>query len=149
MPATLCVPLRRSRSWPPPSINGSSDTPSRIVSTPTPLGPPNLWALSDIRSTCGATARRSSQLAAWTASVCSNACGARLRTSCDTAAMSVIVPTSLLTAITLTSATSGERRRQRVEVDVSGGIDAHHRATAALHGVQHGVVLDGRAHHRA
>ena len=33
-----------------------ADTPSRIVSTPTPLGPPNLWALSDIRSTSGATA---------------------------------------------------------------------------------------------
>ena len=30
IPATLWVPLRRSRSWPPPTISGSTPTPSRI-----------------------------------------------------------------------------------------------------------------------
>ncbi len=44
MPATLCVPLRRSRSWPPPCTIGSKAHPSRTNSTPTPFGPPNLWA---------------------------------------------------------------------------------------------------------
>ena len=78
MPATLWVPLRRSRSWPPPTISGSIAAPSRTASTPTPFGPPNLWALSDSRSTCGHTSRRSSQLAACTASVCSSARGARV-----------------------------------------------------------------------
>ena len=45
----------------------------RTASTPTPLGPPNLWALSDSTSTCGQISRRSSQLAACTASVWSTA----------------------------------------------------------------------------
>ena len=80
MPAVFCVPLRRSRSCPPPMISGSTFGPPRSIRTPTPLGPPNLWALSDIRSTCGVTSRRSSQHAACTASVCSSASGARRRT---------------------------------------------------------------------
>ena len=71
IPGTLCVPLRRSRSCPPPTSSGSMATPLRTTSTPTPFGPPNLWALSDIRSTCGQSWRRSSQHAACTASVCS------------------------------------------------------------------------------
>ena len=53
MPATLWVPLRRSRSWPPPRVTGSSGTPSRTTSTPTPFGPPNLWALRSTRSAGG------------------------------------------------------------------------------------------------
>ncbi len=147
MPATLWVPLRRSRSWPPPMMSGSSATPSRTASTPTPFGPPNLWALSDSRSTCGQTSRRSSQHAAWTASVCSSACGACRRTTAATGARSVIVPTSLLTAITLTTETSSSSGRgQRVEHDPTGGVDGHDGAAVTLDGVQHGVVLDGRAH---
>ena len=49
------APGRRRRSA------GRAPTPSRTTSTPTPFGPPNLWALSDIRSTCGEISRRSSQ----------------------------------------------------------------------------------------
>ncbi len=67
-----------------------------------PLGPPNLWALSDIRSTCGHSWRRSSQHAACTASLWSNAPGASARIFVATAAMSLTDPTSLLTAMTET-----------------------------------------------
>ena len=41
-PATFWVPARRAPSWPPPSTSGTSSTPSRTTSAPTPLGPPNL-----------------------------------------------------------------------------------------------------------
>ena len=47
-PATFWVPERRSRSWPPPTSCGVRRTPSRTTSTPLPLGPPNLWADSEI-----------------------------------------------------------------------------------------------------
>jgi hypothetical protein len=109
IPGTLCVPLRRSRSCPPPTSNGSMATPLRTTSTPMPLGPPNLCALSDIRSTCGHSRRRSSQHAACTASLWSNAAGAPARTIAAMAAMSLIDPTSLLTAITETIDTSPPR----------------------------------------
>ena len=50
MPATLWVPLRRSRSWPPPWISGRRRSPWRTTRAPTPFGPPNLWALTATRS---------------------------------------------------------------------------------------------------
>ena len=50
MPGTFWVPLRRSRSWPPPRARGSIVTPSRTTSTPPPCGPPNLWAETVMRS---------------------------------------------------------------------------------------------------
>ena len=78
------APARRRRSA------ARAPTPSRTASTPTPFGPPNLWALSDSRSTCGHSSRRSSQHAACTASVWSSARGARPRTTAATAARSVI-----------------------------------------------------------
>ena len=148
MPATLWVPLRRSRSWPPPTISGSIAVPSRTTRTPTPFGPPNLWALSDSRSTCGHTSRRSSQHAAWTASVCSTAPAAPARARRPaTAARSVIEPTSLLTAITLTTATSGPSASASASRShAPGGVDRHDGAAVALDDVQHGVVLGGRAH---
>ncbi len=58
-------------------------------------------------STSGVTCRRSSQQGACTASVCSTALGAWRRTTAATAARSVTVPTSLFTAITLTTPTFG------------------------------------------
>ena len=74
------------------------------------------------------------------------ASGAGSRTTSDTAPISVIVPTSLFTAITLTTATSRpERPVERVEVDVAGGVDADDGAAVALDDVQHGVVLGRRA----
>ncbi len=45
MPATSCVPLRSSRSWPPPSTSGRSGVPRRTTSAPTPCGPPTLCEL--------------------------------------------------------------------------------------------------------
>ena len=48
---TFSVPERRLRSWRPPVTNGCSRTPRRIHSAPAPLGPPNLWAEIDSRST--------------------------------------------------------------------------------------------------
>ena len=57
-----------------------------------------------------------------------------------------MVPTSLLTAITLTTATSSSSAAaERVEVDPAGGVDADDRAAEALDDVQHGVVLGRRA----
>ena len=48
MPATLCVPLRRSRSCPPPTMARRERRRRwRTTSAPTPFGPPNLWALID------------------------------------------------------------------------------------------------------
>ncbi len=41
-PATLTVPLLRSRSCPPPVVWVTSPVPWRTTNPPTPLGPPNL-----------------------------------------------------------------------------------------------------------
>ena len=87
-------------------ISGSTRGPPRSIRTPTPFGPPNLWPDNAIRSTSGVISRRSTHEAACTASVCSKASGACRRTTSETAAMSVRVPTSLLTVMTLTIVTS-------------------------------------------
>ena len=75
IPATFCVPLRRSRSWPPPTWRAASRTPGRTTRAPTPFGPPNLWALTDTRSAPAAALATSSHDRAWTASVCSSGPG--------------------------------------------------------------------------
>ena len=68
------------------------------------------------------------------------------RTTAATSARSVTVPTSLLTAITLTMATSSSRADdQLVEVDPAGGVDADDRAAEVLDDVEDGVVLGRRA----
>ena len=128
-------------------MSGSIAEPCRTASTPTPFGPPNLWALSDTRSTCGQISRRSSHDAACTASVWSNARGARSRTTAATAPRSVIDPTSLLTAITDTTATSSSMAsRERVEVHPGQAVDRNDGPVVTLHGVEHRVVLARRAH---
>ncbi len=109
MPATFWVPLRRPRSWPPPSDRGERSTPSRTTSTPTPLGPPNLWPLIVTRSATEARSATSSQQNACTASVCSTAAGARSRTTSATAASGWTVPISLLAAMTDTRVTESSR----------------------------------------
>src|SRR5207302_4962839 len=86
IPATLYVPLRRSRSWPPPWMIGRTETPSRTTRAPTPLGPPNLWALTATRSASAARVATSSHGKACTASVWSAAPGAAARTSEATSA---------------------------------------------------------------
>ena len=90
----------------------------RIVSTPTPFGPPNLWALNDIRSTwrrdraeiepAGRLHGVGVQQRPW---------GALGAPRSATAARSVIVPTSLLTAITLTIRDVRRERRRRADRD--------------------------------
>jgi len=105
IPATLCVPLRRSRSWPPPIRRGSTDVAPRTKRAPTPFGPPNLCADTATRSKSAVAAARSSHWRPCTPSVCSTAPGARSRTTAATSASGEIVPTSLLTAMTETTRT--------------------------------------------
>ena len=106
IPATFWVPLRRSRSWPPPWMRGARGTPVRVTRAPIPLGPPNLWALMATRSTARHCSAGSSQETTWTASVCTTAAGDRSCTRLDTSSRGWIVPISLLTPITLTKLTS-------------------------------------------
>ena len=64
-----------------------------------------------------------------------------------TGAKSVIVPTSLFTAITLTIAdVVGDRVSERCEIDAAGGVHRYDTSAEPLDRVQHGVVLRGRAH---
>ena len=55
-PATSWVPLRRSRSWPPPNVSGRSRVPSRTTRTPDPLRAPELVRAD--RDQVGARRRR-------------------------------------------------------------------------------------------
>src|SRR6266545_1974330 len=100
--ATGRVPERSPRSCPPPCSSGCRSRPGRTTSAPTPVGPPSLWAArasrsapSSFRSTPGApaacTASQSSSAPAWWA-------------SSEAPATGCAVPTSLLAAITATSA---------------------------------------------
>ena len=146
-PATLCVPLRRSRSCPPPTSIGANAAPPRATSTPTPFGPPNLCADSDSRSTCGVIARAGRASSRLHGVGVQHRVRARTRrTTAATAARSVIVPTSLLTAITLTTDTSrrapSPSRRDRHGRPCRR---RRHGRRTCLDRVQHGVVLDGGA----
>ena len=105
-PATSCVPLRRSRSWPPPSSCGSMTTPPRTTRAPVPTGPPHLWDARVTRSAAAATSRTSTQHRACAASAWSTARGARSRTIDAMASRGCRVPVSLFTRMTDTKATS-------------------------------------------
>ena len=48
--ATFSSPARRLRSWAPPRWNGGIRRPRRTRRAPMPLGPPNLWAVTEQRS---------------------------------------------------------------------------------------------------
>ena len=147
MPATLCVPLRRSRSCPPPTMSGSIAVPSRVARMPTPLGPPNLWALSDIRSTCGHSWRRSSQHAAWTASVCSSARGACSTHDRGDGREVVDRADLVVDGHHADHRDVGvEGTGERVEPDACRLVDRDDRPIGPLDGVQHGMVLGRRAH---
>ena len=69
-----------------------------------PLGPPNLCAEIATRSTPAAASATSSHGTAWTASVWTSTAGARSRTRRTISSSGWIVPTSLLTSITDTTA---------------------------------------------
>ena len=126
-----------------------ASTPSRTTSAPTPLGPPNLWALTDTRSAPARLARRRRATAnACTASVCSTARGARSRTTAATSARGWIVPTSLLASITDTTrdVESSSASASASRSTTPRAVDADDPPAEVLDGVQHGVVLDGGAH---
>ena len=63
MAGTFSMPPRRARSWSPPTSSGSSRRPRRTSRAPTPLGPPSLCALTDIRS----APRSSKSIGTWPA----------------------------------------------------------------------------------
>ena len=74
-----------------------------------PLGPPNLCAENDTTSVTVTMSRTSNQHAACTASLCSTAPFAEPRTTRATSRIGVMLPTSLFTAITDTTATRSPR----------------------------------------
>ena len=107
MPGTFNVPARRPRSWPPPTICGSSSIldARRTYNAPTPFGPYNLCALNEARSTSRAATSRGTWPAACTASVWNQTprarhAWARSATGCST-------PISLFAVITEASTVSG------------------------------------------
>ena len=102
-PAASSVPLRMSRSWPPPCDNGIGRRSRATWSAPTPTGPPSLWALTAARSTPAAPRSTGRCATAWTASVWKRT--PRSRQPAAMVATSCTVPTSLLAHMTVTSAT--------------------------------------------
>ena len=103
MAGTFCVPLRRSRSWPPPRRTGASGTPDRTTRAPAPFGPPNLWPVRLTSPAPRQASVRSIQATACTASVWSTASGAASASSAATDSRSLTTPVSLLASITDTS----------------------------------------------
>ena len=131
-------------------ISGARRTPSRTVSTPTPLGPPNLWALNDIMSTSGVIVRRSSQHAACTASVCNSACRGQLANEPGDGGEIGDRADLVVDRHHADDRDIGpERRGEIVEVDLPAGVDAHDAAAEMLDDVEHGVVLGRGTHRRA
>ena len=97
MPGTFSVPARRRRSCPLPLMSGSTVTPSRNTSAPTPVGPPILCAARLNRSTPSAAISSLTRPAACTASVCMTP--PALLTIFAVSATGWIAPVSLLAAI--------------------------------------------------
>ena len=96
------VPARRRSSWPPPWMSGSTGTPSRTTSAPTPTGPPNLCADNVMKSTDSNAKFNGSLPRTCTASLCTKApCACARRT---TSATGCTTPVSLLASMTLTRA---------------------------------------------
>ncbi len=120
IPGTFWVPARRSRSCGPPCRIGLIlDARSRARRAPTPLGPPNLWALRLTRSAPAVASARSIQEKACTASVWTSACGASSCTSATTASSGWRTPVSLLTSITETSRTVSSRASARASRSIA------------------------------
>ncbi len=123
-PTTSCVPLRRSRSWPPPCWRGVSATRPSTASTPVPTGPPTLCALSDTMSAPAVTSARSSHGAACTASVKTAASGARSAHRVDRVGDGLDHPGLVV------GGHDGDERRprgegtgERVGIEHAGGVD--------------------------
>ena len=110
------APGRRRRSA------ARAPTPSRTASTPTPFGPPNLWALSDSRSTCGHSVAQVEPARPPGRRRCAAAApGARSRTTAATAARSVIDADLVVDRHHADDGDVGaERGGERVEVDAAG-----------------------------
>ncbi len=98
-PATFWVPLRRSRSWPPPTSCGWSGTPSRTTRAPTPFGPAALVRRQrhEVRGRrVGGDVEPRQRLRRRRCGAARS--GARSRTTAAIAASGWTVPTSLLTS---------------------------------------------------
>ena len=144
------VPLRMSRSWPPPCTSGVTSSSRRTTSAPTPKGPPTLWPVRVSASTPERANATGTAPTAWTASVCTGMpCSAAIAT---TSSIGWSVPTSLLAHITETSATEpGSRSTAARNASTSSRAwgstaSAHTDAPSALlepvQRVEHRVVLD-------
>ena len=102
------VPLRMSRSWPPPCTSGVTTTSRRTISAPTPYGPPSLCAVRLSASTPLAAKSTGTAPTAWIASVCTGMpCAAATATTSSTGCR---VPTSLFAHITEISDTDAGSR---------------------------------------
>ena len=109
------VPLRMSRSWPPPWSSGVRSS-RRSTSAPTPYGPPSLWPVRVSASTPLAAKSTGTAPTAWTASVCTGMPWADA--SATTSSIGWSVPTSLLAHIT---EISGDGRRVALDSLADGG----------------------------
>ena len=145
------MPERRSRSCPPPCSSGSQSTSRPSSSTPTPSGPPSLWAVMLAADSPLALKSTGSCAAACTASLCIGT--SYSRATAARSAIGMIVPISLFAHMIVTSAVSSAWRSSSAR-STSGRDDAllvdgqrrHLRALALgepFHRVEHGVMLDG------
>ena len=148
--ATSCVPLRRSRSCPPPICCARIVTPVRTTSAPTPTGPPHLCEASVMRSAAAAAWATSSQVIAWAASVWISS----LRCSLSDDGGNVVEPlhgADLVVHEPDRDQGHGvvELCREGVEVDQPAVVHRDDPASTAADWLEHGLVLDGGAHDRA
>ena len=148
MPATLCVPLRRSRSWPPPRMSGSSSTSPAHDEGADALGAAELvGADADAVGDGGARRRRRARRTPAPRRCAGRRAGARSRTSVGHRGEGLHGADLVVGQHDRHDRHVGvERVGQRVEVDAPGAVDADDASADVLDRVQHGVVLDGAAH---
>ena len=132
-------------------MNGSTPTPSRNASTPTPFGPPNLWPLSDIGSTCGHSVAEVEPaggldgVGVQHSARCTLANHGRHRGEVGDRADLVVDGHHADDGDVAVRAP----RRAASRSTWRGGVDADDGAAAALDDLQHGVVLGRWAHRPA
>ena len=105
IPARFSRPALRARSWSAPGRSGSRRTPRRTSNAPIPVGPPNLCAVTDMRSMPDSSNAMGTRPIACAASTCSST--PRARHSAATVATGCTVPTSWLAHCRCTTAVSG------------------------------------------
>ncbi len=148
MPATFSVPARAPRSWPPPLICGSSARPSRLISAPTPCGPPILCDDSVIRSAPSVLRSQAMRPGPCTASTWRSPPAAW--TSAAASATGWITPVSLLASISDTSGRvrPSSSRPQRREIDGARGRHRNFLGCGKSPTAPHRRMLDRRHQQR-